>query len=595
MKKSIKIILIAIVVIILLIIGIISYAYFATDMFKSNKQLFFEYALHLVGDNNSFVDEELIQYIEKKQSNAFTDEGKIYVNYNTTGDNADDIKILNQMSVTFRGQINKSLEENLQNISVNYSDTVKEDVLYKQIGNIFAIQSNDMSAKYLGIDISKFGNDDSSLEDVQETLEKAKKVTKMSKEEQQTLKRFYNKCIEVVNKELPEESFTKIANENETGYKLTVNTEKLNSIYVKILEAIENDTEILNLLNLTNNDVQGYISELSANIKSTDENSGLITSTRRIVEDIELTIYQKGNKISKVEFVQDLAKISVQKVNNNGKLQYNIILNSDNDLQFILDITYTGLSTLQNVNEDYKFTLKGSIDGKDNICEYYFNNDVKFDSVSSLASFSDDTLMNLSELPKEQAEAMMNAITERIELINKIKLEEMRVNDTVNPFESLVNVPVGIVMDILYQDNLIYQRAKEAGKTTEFATARERLEVAYNAGYANNAADIHVEKKDSNLQGAISEKINAVLKEYKEKNKLDSSKIKITQNVGDNESLTELIWNEGTAKITLTYTEDGSYQVGTIKVVKDALNRETCTINWEEIVLNNSNTLQGIE
>ena len=72
-------IIIAIVLVICLGAGL-AFAYFATDIFKSNKQIFSKY----FSKNNEilelFNDSDLKAYAEKQKQNAYTSEGSIKTN-----------------------------------------------------------------------------------------------------------------------------------------------------------------------------------------------------------------------------------------------------------------------------------------------------------------------------------------------------------------------------------------------------------------------------------------------------------------------------------------------------------------------------------
>ena len=65
-SKSLLITVIILLVIILLLVGVVAYLYFFTDMFKSNKQLFFKYTSQIVQSEDGFIDNQLMQYFQKR-------------------------------------------------------------------------------------------------------------------------------------------------------------------------------------------------------------------------------------------------------------------------------------------------------------------------------------------------------------------------------------------------------------------------------------------------------------------------------------------------------------------------------------------------
>ena len=79
-KKSKIIIILIIIVILVIILASLGIAYFATDLFKSNKTLFAKYAGQIADENQGFIENALQQYNEKKQSNTYSDKGTFSVN-----------------------------------------------------------------------------------------------------------------------------------------------------------------------------------------------------------------------------------------------------------------------------------------------------------------------------------------------------------------------------------------------------------------------------------------------------------------------------------------------------------------------------------
>ena len=62
--------LITIVILLIFILGgIFAYAYFGTDLLKTNEQLFFKYLGQLVDTQDGFIDRQLSEYTNKKLTN----------------------------------------------------------------------------------------------------------------------------------------------------------------------------------------------------------------------------------------------------------------------------------------------------------------------------------------------------------------------------------------------------------------------------------------------------------------------------------------------------------------------------------------------
>ena len=79
MKKKIVLLVILIV---LLLAGGIAYAYYATDLFKTDKEMFFSYLIDEKTETE-FNQEKLIEYYAKQASTPYESNGEI--SFDTTG------------------------------------------------------------------------------------------------------------------------------------------------------------------------------------------------------------------------------------------------------------------------------------------------------------------------------------------------------------------------------------------------------------------------------------------------------------------------------------------------------------------------------
>ncbi len=155
-KKNSKIIVILIILLLILILLTgIAYVYFATDIFKGNKELFFKYITQMADQEKGFIEMQLKQYFEKQKTTPYLDEGSIAIN--TTASNN------NNINITFDGQVDKANSQAIQNISLDYSDSVKFPFSYKQIGKTMGIQTNYIGNKYVAIHKDELQNLEDSV------------------------------------------------------------------------------------------------------------------------------------------------------------------------------------------------------------------------------------------------------------------------------------------------------------------------------------------------------------------------------------------------------------------------------------------------
>lgn len=428
-KKNSKIILIIIILlIILMVLTGVAYTYFATDLFKSNKELFFKYVTQIGEEKEGFIEEPLKQYFEKQKTTPYQNEGDIRVNitaYNTS----DQFEKVNQMDLTFNGQVDTANKQALQNISLNYSDDVKFPLTYKKVEDIMGIQTDYIGSKYVATKETdnKIIGQENGLEKIQEFSS-----IELSQEEKDQIKNIY---FGQLVQELQEENFSKIEETGGIGYKLTLTGKKIKTIAVKLLETLKNDQQTLDRLNeyiktynnaskITTNNIDNLIRELNNNSEADDET-------------MEITVYQTGKRTNRILVKSNDLEINLQKVVTENEEQYQVQLQTKNNNQtekIGFSAKYIGLQGMQNIIENYQLTLEA-----DQIkYEYQYNNNVQFTDNITIEGFSEDNSMILNDYEEEQVENFMQAVQQRIIDVNKKHMEELGLEEDQNPLQYVI-------------------------------------------------------------------------------------------------------------------------------------------------------------
>lgn len=415
--------------IILMVLTGIAYTYFATDIFKSNKELFFNYIMQIGEEKEGFIEEPLKQYFEKQKTTPYQDEGNIKVNitaYNTS----DQYENVNQMDLTFNGQVDTANKQALQNISLNYSDDVKFPLTYKKVGDTMGIQTDYIGSKYVATKESdnKIVGQENGLEKIQEFSH-----IELSQEEKDHIKNIY---FNQLMQELQEENFSKIEETGVIGYKLTLTGEKIKMIIVKMLETLKNDQQTLDKLNeyLTtyNNASKITTSNLDNSIRDLNNASSKIDD-----ETLEMTVYQTGKRTNRILIKMSDLEINLQKMITENEAQYHIQLQIKNNGQtekIAFSAKYIGLQAMQNILENYQLTLEA-----DQIkYEYQYNNNVQFTDSVTIDEFSEENSMILNNYEEEQVANFMQAVQQRIVEVNKKHMEELGLEEDENPLQYVI-------------------------------------------------------------------------------------------------------------------------------------------------------------
>lgn len=425
-KRNSKIILIAIILLVILILlagG--AYTYFATDTFKSNKELFFKYVTQMGDKEEGFIEANLKEYFEKQKNTPYMNEGSLSVNV-TDPDNQEQFKNVNNMNVTFDGQTDRANSQLLQNISINYSDRVKFPFSFKQIGNTIGIQTRYVGSKYIAVDKDE-------LQNTEESFEKLKEFSNVTVT-QDDLQHIKDTYFNVLNQQLQDSNFSKIEEANSKGYRLILTGEELKNITVKLLETLKNDQSTLDKMNeylkiyknstkITSSDIDNLIKDINNDSEINDKN-------------IEITVYQEKQRTSKLMIKIDKeATIQIEKNITGNSQQYNILLEisqEDAAIKINLSANYSGVQSLQSITENYELNIE-----LENSVSYRYNfiNNIDFSDSINIETFSDSNSMLLNDYDEEQVASFMQAVEQRLEETNKKQMAELGLEENENPLQ----------------------------------------------------------------------------------------------------------------------------------------------------------------
>lgn len=464
-KKNTKILLIIIIVLFIVILFAgVAVAYLATDIFRSDKELFFKYITQIGDQEKGFINNDLNQYFEKRKSIAFNNQGEFSVNI-SDDENEDKYSNINNFKIEFSGQVDGENSRVAQNISINYSDSVSEQLKFKQVGSKFGLQTNDIGSKYIAIDVNdlnKLSQSNMTINDYSKTIKKLQDITKVeiNKEE---LENIINTYKNLLNEELHSEWFSKVEDSNLVGYKLSLDGENLKNVLVKLLENIKNDQTVLDKINeylkvlrnsnkITANNIDEFIEKIQ------DANG---------LEDkkIEIIVYKENNSVAKISIGVDDSFISLQKQSDKNSQSFRIEAKQKDKLIFSISMKFEGLQSIQNIKENYdlqydvdNYSGYNSPDVNEDsysintsnktTYKYNFKNDINFTYDSDIEDFTNDNSLILTNYDQESVSKFMSALIQRVQAINKRDMEKLGVNESENPiFQAIPSInisPLGL-------------------------------------------------------------------------------------------------------------------------------------------------------
>ena len=419
-KRYLIMIIIAIVLVICLGAGF-AFAYFATDLFKSNKQIFSKYI-----SNNSeilelFNDSDLKSYAERQKQNSYTSEGSIKTNVTFPDSSQKQIAdALQNCNITFNGKTDIANNYMYYNIKANYSQSQSLNIQLIRNNDIYAFKIDEVLAKFLGVDnnnlkelAGKLGLPQDQIASIPNKIDfsKFQDLNVFTDEEVSQLK---NKYLTIINDNLKDDMFSKEKSNEYSIYTLTLSQEQLNNILSKLMETLKNDdllknkirqlcSEKLGLSDENINElIQSYEESIQLELDDLNKTNSTTDSTNPLTDGADSSTsadLSNPNKTNSEEKV--FIKVFVEK----GKLVKTEFSVSDEEEKFVIVKTDNGarfevISNELDTTNSYNASIQKIKTNND--LKYNFtvanNNQQLFDLIVTYAGINTNQVHEIAEL-----------------------------------------------------------------------------------------------------------------------------------------------------------------------------------------------------
>ena len=316
--KKMQIIIIALVIVLLLGCATFAILYFATDIFKSDKEMFYKYISQIrIGD--IIATDEYSRYQERVKNENNTNKGNVSIN--VKGNNEE---VINE---EFDFETKSKPGENFASAKINMkqNDEKKLTIDYLRNEDLYGLRFEDLIKQYIVLEnnnlkefAQKLGIE--NTDNIPNKLEIQDKGV-MSEEEQKAIEQIFTKYINLAIEQVPNENYSKIKNEsitfdnkeiNADGYQVEISKNLLKEILINILNTMKEDEEAYNLLNKlseTEVDLENYKQTMQTSI---DE-----ISQENIKTNIAVKVYKQGKKTIKLVGTIELEE-------NDGKIEFSV-------------------------------------------------------------------------------------------------------------------------------------------------------------------------------------------------------------------------------------------------------------------------------
>ena len=441
MKK--KIALTLLIVVILLGIGGV-YAYFATNAFKTDKELFFSYMTSdwLI----DLKDENLKEYIKKQENNAYTNKGSIALEVQDDGSISDEtLQMIKNSKITFEGKTDNSKKIAEQTLTMELAQGINIPVKVRRDGETLGIQSNLLNTKFIAVRnenlknlLERLGAD---AEDVPDKIDFEESTFTESE-----IKKLKEKYFSILDENLDEELFSKEKENDQTIIKLSMTEEKAKDVLIKIFQTIRDDEILLKKFSgvIDRDDLKQQIDDLVDELKDIepDEKTTFemkLSIKSKKVEKVEMNIKEGENITANILIENSQNKLSIkaydegdsilelqiEKETNENDVAYKIDIKTDLDTELAdqekaeihLTVQYKNLATLDNVEENYELKLSTQdYDESNTDLKLNYTNVKQFSSNIKVEGINSENSITLNDATDDEIDELLITIYKNLGL-----------------------------------------------------------------------------------------------------------------------------------------------------------------------------------
>ena len=440
MKK--KIALTLLIVVILLGIGGV-YAYFATNAFKTDKELFFSY---MTSDwLSDLKDENLKEYIKKQENNAYTNKGSIALEVQDDGSISDEtLQMIKNSKITFEGKTDNSKKIAEQTLTMELAQGINIPVKVRRDGETLGIQSNLLNTKFIAVRnenlknlLERLGAD---AEDVPDKID-FEESTFTESEIKELKEKYFS-----IDENLDEELFSKEKENDQTIIKLSMTEEKAKDVLIKIFHTIRDDETLLKKFSgvIDRDDLKQQIDDLVDELKDIepDEKTTFemkLSIKSKKVEKVEMNIKEGENITANILIENSQNKLSIkaydegdsilelqiEKETNENDVAYKIDIKTDLDTELAdqekaeihLTVQYKNLATLDNVEENYELKLSTQdYDESNTDLKLNYTNVKQFSSNIKVEGINSENAITLNDATDNEIDELLITIYKNLGL-----------------------------------------------------------------------------------------------------------------------------------------------------------------------------------
>lgn len=477
--------------ILLFLITLFSILYFTTDLFKSDKDLFFEYleknAKNIIDIQEVFNNDDFSKML---QDSKYSQNQELKINYTqnygTTSENADNV--INKLKLTINGENDNENNYKYRDIKLLNNDEKKAEIEYIKDDTNLGIKFSELYKQYLVIEnnnlksiFKKAGYSDEQIEKIPNTIEL--KNTDSVKFSNQEIEDLVKKYSEIIKQNLSGDRFSKKKNQTiiideknitTDEYILKLSKEELNTTYVKLLENLKEDEIILkkieiiqknlraDLLEILGIDVSKFNKINIANLKDSYINN-IETEIQKINkinignEECQIVVYGNKDNVYKTIFNKPDGEISfehcksdkifssINRTKEGEKVESITLKEKDNNIEIIFKDNEKAPTILVKYESNQKIDNEKC--NKDINLKYEYNNNrleincmERFDlenEIKNKIDFDNENSINLNYLDTSEIKALIDKVKADLKLKKDEIIQNINTNEIVDILKNM--------------------------------------------------------------------------------------------------------------------------------------------------------------
>lgn len=434
-SKKVAIIIILIILIIGICGGVFAYLFLATDTFKSEKELFFNYLTQNVETIKEIANSKTLEnYNNLKNGQTYEENTTANIKYAEGGEISSPY---NNLSMTLKNQ--KDTDYNYKDFNIIFEEQSAVQIEGIQNSGNYGIRFSNLLKQFVSLEN---GQKIDGLEIEDEKLEALNAIIVddstyfqdmiFSKQELQSLE---SKYITVISQILSQGSFSKQSKSTitvgsqsiqTTAYSVDLTGYQFQNLIIEILNNLKIDDIIIGKIEAISGSSENYVNTIDSKIRQVEDKD---------FKAVKIVVYEKGGVTQRTEMQSEdfnvIMDISIQNGNSNITFEYTS-LNSENNSK-TLNIS----KQLTDTKENYAITFNVA-NGEE---EYEINATLDSDFARTNLSFG--YKKGITEITISLENNISTSIEEKIELTseNNVILNELS-EESLSATLNVLNVQV---------------------------------------------------------------------------------------------------------------------------------------------------------